>query len=168
MEELEGVLDDQDIYNLRADTLARWNKFDSFQPEFPRIDPLNKRDQSPIVTGVQNPDPDIASLAENMVWQKVHSDPRVKTPFVQIDTPQSQTLKYMGEKYGFDPSRDNEQFYHENIYLEKGKLGRIWDNTYKGIARFALTTVAKLGQTAGHAGGAIYGILSKPFTDEQS
>lgn len=125
MEELEGVLDDQDIYNLRADTLARWNKFDSFQPEFPKIDPLNKRDQSPIVTGVQNPDPDIASLAENMVWQKVHSDPRVKTPFVQIDTPQSQTLKYMGEKYGFDPSRDNEQFYHENIYLEKGKLGRI-------------------------------------------
>ena len=40
MEELEGVLDDQDIYNLRADTLARWNKFDSFQPEFPKIDPL--------------------------------------------------------------------------------------------------------------------------------
>jgi hypothetical protein len=169
---MEGVLTPQDIFNLKVDTQARWDKitsmknnFDVPSPKFASYDfnrdPLDRNSQMNIYDGLFSNDHDIKEAAKKAIADGIDNDPAMKynTGF-KIDTPLEQAKPYYNKEYGFDPTRDNAQFYYEHEYADKSFLGKVADNTYKGIGRFVGGVATKLGQTIGHLGAMIgYGLL---------
>lgn len=157
---IEGILTPQDVFNLKVDTQRRWDSIDvpsNFsipEPKFP--DPLNTSTQMSVYDGLSSTDPKTKSLAEENLRQSIAQTPAVKyNNNFHIDTPYADAQKYYEGKFGFDPTRDNAQFYHENEYLAKGIPGRAWDNIWKGATRLVGGVVTKLGQTAGHLGSMV-------------
>jgi hypothetical protein len=164
---MEGVLTPQDIFNINVDTQARWDKITSIKndfnvpsPNFPdynfKNDPLNPDTQMSIYDGLFSQNPHIKEQAEAAITNSIHQNPSVKfNAGFHIDTPYDQAKMYVNKQFGFDPLRDNEQYYYENEYANKSGLGKVWDNTYKGVGRLVGGIVTKLGQTVGQLGAMI-------------
>lgn len=164
---MEGALTPQDIFNLKVDSQARWDKltsvksnFDVPSPNFPNYNfntnPLNKDTQMSVYDGLFSNNPHIKEQAESTINDAVMNSPAVKyNQGFHIDTPYDQARKFVDKEYGFDPLRDNDQFYYENEYANKGVLGRSWENLYKGVGRLAGGIVTKLGQGLGQLGAMV-------------
>lgn len=176
---LEGALTPQDLFNLSIDTQARWDHLSSVPndfsvpapPKFPEYDlgtdPLAPETQLSLYDGLFSQNPHIKEEAQSAIANQMKQSPGFKYNVgYHIDTPYDIARPYVGKEWGFDPTRDNQQFYHEQEYANKGLIGRTVDNAYKGLGRLVGTTATKLGQEFGHLGYAIGGGLVELFSDK--
>jgi hypothetical protein len=158
---IEGVLTPQDIFNLKVDTQSRWDKINSYSNNFDLPDtfpnyggnPLNKDNQISLYEGIFSDNPQIKDTAKGMINQQISEDPHVKyMSGFKIDTPYPEARKYVDRGYGFDPTRDNEDFYYKNEFKNKTLAGRVIETGYKGVGRLLSTAVTKLFQGVGYVG----------------
>lgn len=172
---MEGVLTPQDLFNIKVDTMARWDKimstpnnFNVPAPNFPDYNfdtnPLDKTTQMSLSDGLFSDNAQIKQQAKSLINKDFANSPGIKYNVgMKIDTPYDEAKKYVQREYGFDPTRDNEDFYYKNTYANQSFLNRSWQNTYKGLGRLVGGVGAKLGQTVGHIGAMAWNGLQEAW-----
>lgn len=154
----EGVLTPQDEFNLKLDSINRWNAV-NIEPNFDvpesKIlnDPLDPGEQVDIYSAMYSDNPEIRNMALIAQQRRIAKDTRVKLdPHFTIETPYSQAAKYLDQDYGFHPMADSEDFYAKQ-YEQRGKVSHFFENLIKFPARFGIGVGTKLGQTIGNIVG---------------
>lgn len=168
---LPGVVSPQDLYNLKLDTLDKWNRvvdsnkndFSVPKPMLPdNFDPYDRDKQQNVYQGLFSDDWRVKTAAENAFKSAIDNSDAVKyNSNFTIDTPYAQASKYVDNKFGFDPTRDNEQFYYENTYANKTFMGKTLQNLARGTTRLLGGIVTKTGEMAGYLGSLVTSSISE-------
>ena len=149
--------------NVPDDGMAAYRQNFAPQPDSSIDDVLSgKVGGMNIIDAALSPDTKISNTANQLLEQKVYKDPFSRGEGAIKFAKYDQTAdKFIDKQFGYRPDRDNEDFYHENEYMQDGFAVRSLKNIGKFVPKVLGLATLKLGEGLATVGSFAVGGIQK-------